>query len=72
MIKLRVLKEDFMIGTRRCKKGDIIEVNAPSVAYAVQSGGCEMVKKPIKEAQKPAPKKKAYKTRVIKPDVESV
>jgi len=66
MIELRVLKDNFMVGTRKCTKGEIIKVNAGAVAYAMREGNCELV---LDETVKAKTKKKpVYKTRVAKPE----
>jgi len=66
MIKLRVLSEHFVIGTRHVAKGDIIEVNPAAVNYCVNNKSCELVKsEPV--VSKPKSRKKAsYKTRDVK------
>jgi len=64
MIKLRVLSEHFVMGTRHVAKGDIIEVNPAAVPYCINNGSCEKVSA---EAPKSKSKKKpSYKTRDVK------
>lgn len=59
MIKLRVIKEPFIIGTFKHKKGDIISVNPLVADKVVATGFCEKMDKPS-----PKPKKKrTYKRR---------
>ena len=65
MIKLRVLKDGFMIGNRKHNKGDIIQVLPPSVNYAVSNGSCELVKAEVPKP-KVVKKKSTYKTKVVK------
>lgn len=65
MVKLRVVTDDFFVGSRRCTRGEIIEVPQPSIAYAT-SHGCEVVDQVKSPAKKKRVRKPTYKTRVVK------
>jgi len=74
MIKLKVVADGFVMGTRTCEVGEIINVMPCSVAYATKDGKCQIVKaepkpKPKPKAKPKAEKKASYKTRDMQADI---
>ena len=65
MVELKVLVDNFMVGTVKYAKGSVIKVHVGAVPYCVGNGSCELVvDKPV--VKKVVDKKKpTYKTKVM-------